>query len=168
MTFKLAAVALLALGASTAGLLAQTTPAPTTTPSTPPTATQPAPTAPKAPSQTAAPTTPTPDFKTTCGDDVIKLCGTAKKGEVRRCIQANEDKLSAACKTFVTTAREERQKQFKAACATDAKTHCSKETRGDAKVRECLVANQAKLSDSCKGFLSTPRNARLGKEYKAQ
>lgn len=166
MTFKLATVAALALCASTAGLLAQTTTPPAPTP--PPTATQPA-TPPKSPTATpTAPTSPSPDFRAACADDVSKLCGTAKKGEVRRCIQANEDKLSAGCKTFITTARQERQQQFRAACTADIKTHCAKETRGDTKVRECLVLNQAKLSDACKGFLATPRAARLGKDQKAQ
>ncbi|KAB2846765.1 MAG: hypothetical protein F9K44_14775 [Hyphomicrobiaceae bacterium] len=170
MTFRFAAVAVLALGASTASLFAQTTPAPTA-PTPPPTATQPQTTPPKAPSQTASPTTPTspsPDFRAACGEDVGKLCGSAKRGEVRRCIQANADKLSPACKTFIAASREERQKQFRAACAADVKTHCSKETRGDSKVRECLATNQAKLSDACKGFLATPRNAGLGKDKKAQ
>jgi hypothetical protein len=140
-------------------------------PTAPPTATQPTAPPQKSPAETATPTTPTAPsdtFRSACRDDINKLCGTAKRGEVRRCIQTNEDKLSPGCKAFVATARQERQQQFRAACASDVKTHCSKEKRGDSKVRECLALNQAKLSDACKGFLSTPRNTRLGKDNKAQ
>ncbi len=42
---------------------------------------------------------------TACADDIAKYCADKEhgQGEVRACLEANEDKVSAACRTALET-----------------------------------------------------------------
>jgi Cysteine rich repeat len=95
-----------------------------------------------------------PLAKGACRADIAALCPNLKPGRaehraIAQCLESQQDKLSASCKSELSEmkAREEAAKQ---ACKPDAEKFCAGVAPGGGRIMECLNQHQSELSDACK------------------
>lgn len=96
---------------------------------------------------------------TGCQTEIATYCKdvTPGEGRVLACLYAYQDKLSGKCEYALYDASARLERAVAALtylaneCAADLAEHCSNVQAGEGRLLECLEANQAKLSDRCKG-----------------
>jgi hypothetical protein len=89
-----------------------------------------------------------------CLVEIKQLCQGVQPGggRMRKCIQDNEGKLSAACRQQVQERRERakgRMQEVKAACEGDVKRFCPNLEAGGGRIRGCLKEHSQELSAAC-------------------
>jgi hypothetical protein len=94
-----------------------------------------------------------------CKTEIETYCKDVTPGEGRilACLYAHQDKLSGKCEYALYDAGARLERAVAALtylaneCAADLAEHCSGVEAGEGRLLECLKANEAKLSDRCKG-----------------
>ena len=105
-------------------------------------------------------------FDEACKGDVEKFCKNVQPGHGRMagCLRDNTANLSAAC-TEQMAKMDERHKQMRErmqgaveACKGDVEQYCKDVQPGRGRIGQCLKANDAKLSATCKAALQGKRS----------
>lgn len=99
-----------------------------------------------------------------CAADVREFCGDAKIGSGRalECLEQNEPKLSAACKSQRSEAAARLRhlvEEFARACGRDAKRLCSEVKPGNGRLVGCLTRQQDDLTGSCRAQIERAQQA---------
>jgi hypothetical protein len=88
-----------------------------------------------------------------CRQDAEKLCPGLKGKEQVRCLKVHQEELSMDCKVNIAEGRQ-MVRDVKDACAPDIKKHCAGIEIGGGRIRRCLKAHEAELSDPCKAQIA--------------
>ena len=93
-----------------------------------------------------------------CAGDVAKFCKdvTPGGGRIAKCLKANANDLSPACRAGIEERRNS-HRDLRKACAGDARKFCKDATPGGGGVVRCLEANEQDLSPACREELSEAR-----------
>jgi hypothetical protein len=94
-----------------------------------------------------------------CQEEIASYCKdvTPGEGRVLACLFAHQDKLSGKCEYALYDAASRLERAIAAMsylageCKTDLETHCQGVRAGEGRLLKCLEANEAKLSDRCRG-----------------
>lgn len=97
-----------------------------------------------------------------CESEIQQYCSQVMPGDGRllACFYAHEDKLSGQCQYALYTAAAQLEDAINALnyvateCRDDILAHCAEVQVGEGRVLECLDANAAAVSDSCKQAIS--------------
>jgi hypothetical protein len=86
-----------------------------------------------------------------CAKDAERLCANVKPGEGRiaRCLEEHEAQLSPVCKRHRVQIKKA-VREAQQACKDDIPKVCGGVEPGEGRVVECLMANKARLSATCK------------------
>ena len=82
-----------------------------------------------------------------CKDEIREICPDARGHEMRECVDANLDALSAECQERVAM-RRARMEERREACAGDVETLCPDAEPGR-ELRHCMRENRDRLSEGC-------------------
>lgn len=103
-------------------------------------------------------------FKAACAEDKARLCGDVEPGQgrIRQCMKANLSSLNAECQAVVREMKGRRNKgkrkarraAFQAACGADKAQFCGDVEPGQGRIRQCIKAHQAELSEGCRDFIA--------------
>jgi hypothetical protein len=93
-----------------------------------------------------------------CATEIEQYCSQVSPGEGRllACFYAHEDKLSGQCQYALYDAAAQLEAAVNALnyvateCRDDILAHCAEVQVGEGRVLECLNANSANVSDTCK------------------
>jgi len=93
-----------------------------------------------------------------CATEIEQYCSQVSPGEGRllACFYAHEDKLSGQCQYALYEAADQLDAAINALnyvateCRDDILAHCADVQVGEGRVLECLNANSANVSDTCK------------------
>ena len=96
-----------------------------------------------------------------CESEIETYCNdvTPGDGRVLACLYAHQDKLSGKCEYAIydAAARLERaiakMAYLAGECRTDLEAYCHEVQAGEGRLLKCLEANEAKLSERCRGAL---------------
>jgi hypothetical protein len=96
------------------------------------------------------------EFGKACGRDMRRLCNELQPGagRVAACLMRQEDDLSSSCRAKVerVQAAAETISAVRAACRADAERLCAGVPAQAAPLIECLQANRANLSETCRAL----------------
>jgi hypothetical protein len=96
------------------------------------------------------------EFVTACGRDIKRLCGEVKPGSGRilACLTRQQDDLTSSCRPQIERAQAAAEKiaAVRAACTADAERLCGSLPAEAGSLVECLTANRADLSDTCRSL----------------
>jgi hypothetical protein len=89
-----------------------------------------------------------------CKAELKQLCPDIQPGggRIKKCIEANEGKLSPGCRQKLQEKRaqmKQRMQEVRAACEADVKRLCPNIEPGGGRVRECLRSHATELSPAC-------------------
>jgi Cysteine rich repeat len=93
-----------------------------------------------------------PPGRGACRADAAALCPNVGRGDhhaVFQCLESQQDKLSAACKSELNEMRAH-QEANKEACKPDVEKFCSGIAPGGGRIMQCLKQHESELSDACK------------------
>jgi hypothetical protein len=95
-----------------------------------------------------------PPGKGACHADVAALCPNLQPGRVDhravfQCLESQQDKLSAGCKSELEE-RKARMEAEKEACKPDVEKFCAGVEAGGGRIMQCLKQHQSELSEACK------------------
>jgi hypothetical protein len=94
------------------------------------------------------------EFAKACGRDVQRLCGEVKagSGRVLACLIRQQDDLTSSCQPAVERVQAAAEKivEVRAACKADAERLCGDVGSDAGPLVECLEANRASLSETCR------------------
>ena len=93
-----------------------------------------------------------------CKEELVKYCSNVTPGEGRvlACLYAYEDKLSGRCEYALYDAATRLERAVAALsfvvneCSSDLKQYCAGVAAGQGRLLECLLKNDAQVSQRCK------------------
>ncbi len=96
--------------------------------------------------------------KNACADDVAKYCKDVKPGggRIARCLKANENQLSPACKSSIEESKRKIREAHQA-CDADVQKFCKDVQPGQGRLIKCLREHDKELSAECRAKMSEPR-----------
>ena len=91
-----------------------------------------------------------------CAADRKSLC-KEMKGQWKKCLSDNMDKLSQGCKDSLTAKVQGKGAGMKEACTADVAAKCPAQALGGG-LKKCLKDNYDSLSDGCKAAVDTAKS----------
>ena len=100
-----------------------------------------------------------------CRSEIKQICGDLKPGDgkYRQCMEANHDKISPACRERMDHIRDRAETAHKA-CQADTRKFCAGIEPGGGRLHQCLMKNEAALSEECRAVMKHKPRPRPGKD----
>lgn len=111
-------------------------------------------------------------IRTACAEDMTKHCAgkSHRRGEMRGCLAAKKDQVSAGCREALETAgpgmgkgqggRRGGRRAVMRNCADEMTKHCAGKSHRRGEMRACLVAKKDQVSAACREALDSTGRGR--------